>query len=112
MELKIIQTMKIKNLLLLSLFAMLLFTFSSCEVEKPCETNSTGEITVRNSNSDPFDCYINSTFMGTISANSSRTFNVSSGSKFILVEQASGFILSVYQINTSISNCEEYTYNF
>ncbi len=93
---------------------MAVLSFSSCEVEKACETNSTGEITVRNSNSDPYTCSINGTTMGTVSANSSKTFTVSSGSKLIVVTQETGWILfpSTYQINTDISNCEDYTYNF
>jgi len=106
--------MKIKNILFLSFLTVLLFTFSSCEVEKACETNSTGEITVRNSNSDPYNCYINGTLMGSVPANSSKTYTVSSGSKLIFVEQASGYIFVPYQyqVNTDISNCEDYTYNF
>lgn len=105
--------MKIKSVLWMGLCA-LLFIFSSCEKEKECETNKTGEITVNNSNSDPYDCYINSSFMGTVPANSSKKFTVSSGAKLIYVEQASGFIFTpyFYQINTDISNCEDYTYNF
>jgi hypothetical protein len=105
--------MKIKSVLWMSLLAIL-FVFNSCQVEKACETNSTGEITVRNSNSYPYTCSINGTTMGTVSANSSKTFTVSSGSKLIVVTQESGYILypNVYQINTDISNCENYSYDF
>lgn len=88
-------------------FALLTLACSKEEVKPDCQTKSFGYIKFLNSNSDPYNCYIDNIYNGIIPASSSNTFQVNSGSIVFKLEQKSGYIFvpTVYSNSTTISNC-------
>jgi hypothetical protein len=104
----------ISKLLTMSFLFLLVVMTVGCKKTPDCELFNTGEITITNSKPHTYECYVNTTYLGDVSAGSSRTFEVSAGTKQISVEQKNGwtFFPNVYSGTRTVQACQTSTFGF
>ena len=107
-----------KTKILLSIFYFALF-FSACKkdptspgngttAQPGCVTNNTGSVYFQNNLSDPYNCDIDGSFVGTVSKSSTSTgYTTTAGNVSYKATQASGYLIypTVYQSTATLSQC-------
>ncbi len=96
------------------IMAVVATTFFSCAKDDDqsltksiCEQNNTGEVSVSNTQSDPYKVYVNGGYKQLVSSKSKTSFDLSPGTYTIKLEQSSGYVLypTVYTKSVTINQC-------
>lgn len=90
------------------------YTGNNCETYSP-PCSGKGTVIIFSSKSDPYEVEIDYSYKGNVGAYGTATFNnITSGSVYVKVTQASGYIFypSVYSGTSSLSNCGTLNWSF
>lgn len=92
------------------------FSGPNCENDNrpACQRNNTGDIRFNSYSSNPYDCYVNSVYVGRVSGYGLLTVSRTPGYCSLRTLQVSGYVLypSEYTGSGTLSQCSSLTFNF
>lgn len=92
------------------------FSGEQCQIDNrpACQRNSTGTVLFNSFSSNPYDCYINSLYVGRVYGYGTLSVTSYSGYCNLRTLQVSGYVLypSEYTGNGTLSSCGSLTFSF